>query len=209
MVQMFLWLAEEFIALKQQKEYKRLKDTGKEEDKAELKKAYREAEAVSRRLATGEQRDAGILAITGLIVGEYGDYQEEQRLYEQALELDRQYAEAYWYLGYSMSVELYEGLQDDDRSDVKYNDLKLEEKKRVTKICSNYVKAAELDPAQAWIEFDLACELIHWGIEREKSIRRLQHSAHLNPAVRFYIKRELYLQSVLNNPKVKRLLDEE
>lgn len=198
-----LWLAEEYIMLEVQRQYWRLDDEGKEGQENALREAYKDAEEVSRSIATGGQRDAGILTIRGFLLGECKNYGEEQRLYNEAIEFDRQYAEAYWYLAYSMSFELYEKLEDKGRPKVKFEDLK--EKGRVKEILANYEKAVELRPKQAWMRFDLACELCRWGREKN-AIEQLRHAVDLNPDVQHYIREEPYLKPILDNPGVKSLL---
>lgn len=65
-----LWLAEECIMMQMLKKYKELEDKDETEDKHKLKDAYKDAEALSKKLATGPLRDAGSVCLVGLIVGE-------------------------------------------------------------------------------------------------------------------------------------------
>ncbi len=201
-----LWLAEEYILLKLQAECQRLKEKGEEGNPAKVKEAYQDAESVASRLATGDQRDAGILTIRGLIVGEYENYDEEQRLYKEGLEIDRQYPEAHWYLAYSMSAQLYKDLDEQGPSGVEYDKLGAEEKTRVTTIMDSYKRAIDLNPRQAWVHFDLACELWRWQ-KRQEAVETLEHAGSLNPAVLEHIKGEPYLDGIEQLPRIKKLLE--
>jgi hypothetical protein len=64
-------------------------------NRADVQKAYGDILRVARRLATGEQRDAGLLTICGFIVGEYGAFEEEQDYYREALRLNPHHEEAH------------------------------------------------------------------------------------------------------------------
>ncbi len=196
-----LWLAEEYIYLTMRRE-------GDSPDQEDTSTAYQDALDVSSRLATGDQRDAGILTITGFVHGERGEYAEEQELYDEACNLEKHYAEAHWYKAYSMSVALDDQLQEQDRSGAKVLDLTKEEKKTVRQIKKSYKRAIILNPNQPWIRFDLACEHWRWG-EKDEAIEALSYAAQLNRTVLDYVKGEPYLKGI-DGPKgpsrIKRLL---
>lgn len=204
-----LWLAEEFIMLSLQREYKRLEAAGEEEDEEALKEAYAEAERVCRRLATGEHRDAGVLTIAGFIAGEHKDYATEQDLYGQALDLGPQYAEARWYFGYSLSRQLYERLRAEDKEAIEYEDLPEEDQAKVREITSYYRGAIELKPQQAWVRFDLAAELARWARDKKdklESVEQLALAVGLYSSTRHSIADEPYFESIRDDPKVRNLL---
>lgn len=201
-----LWLAEEYILLGLQFEYERLKTKGKESDIQALREAYQEAKLVAMRFATGDLRDAGILTVVGFIVGEYKDYNEEHRLYKEAIKVDEQCAEAHWYLGFSMSVEFSERLEAEDRPRATHSELEDVERQRVEQIVASYKRAIELNPRHSWVHFDLACELARWGSTKE-AIETLEHAVGLNPKIRQKIGEEEYLESIRAHQRIKRLLD--
>jgi class 3 adenylate cyclase len=201
-----LWLAEEYIMLLVQREYEKLVERGDEDDKDALKAAYKPAQQVCQRLATGDHRDAGVLTIAGFIEGEMKDYKGEQRRYREALDIDPQYAEANWYLAYSMSTELFEGFEGADESPDGFDDLSEQDQNTVVKILEHYERASDLKPQQAWIKFDLAAERARWNADKNLAVRELQLAVALNSTVGDKIKSEPYFEDLLEDPRVKKLL---
>jgi class 3 adenylate cyclase len=199
-----IWLAEEYILLSMQ--HHRSKLGAQYEDRTKVRQAYEDILHVARRLTSGEQRDAGLLTICGFIVGEFGEYAEEQKYYREALTLNPHYEEAYWYLGYSMSCDLNEKLIRDGRGQVPLEGLNAEEQKQVDEILSSYKRATELKPRQAWMHYDLACELARWEKVAE-AVKELELSSSLNGAVLYHASEEPYLQGIRNEPRVRRLLE--
>lgn len=203
-----LWLAEEYVMLKMQFGYEQLKKRGLENDVCALREAYQAAEQVCRRFATGDLRDAGILAIAGFIAGEYESYREEQKLYDEALDMDPQYAEAYWYRAFSKSAELAASLEKDGRPEAGVSDLTEDERGSVEEIMKAYGRAIELNPGQSWMHADLAWELGRWG-RIEEAAGKLVEAVRLNPKVRHWIEEAGFPKSVIGDERVRQIRGKE
>ena len=204
-----LWLAEEFVVMKMLYEYDRLESVNKLGDTVALRQAYEPAEHVLRRLTTSDHRDAVLLTMRGFVVGEYKDFVTEQRLYREALQLDEQYAEAHWYLGYSKSAQLHDELQQQGLEKTTYANLTDDQKERVRDIITDYGTAIELNPFQPWMRYDLACELARWAstkTEIKEATDALVNAVRLNPKIADSVGEEGYLDSIRDQPSVKALL---
>jgi len=204
-----LWLAEEFVVMKLLYEYHRLEKARKLNNTAAVKGAYEQAEQVLRRLAAGDHRDAALLAMRGFVVGEYKDYDGEQRLYKDALKLDDQYAEAHWYLGYSISRQLYDELKTQGRARAPFSELTADQQKRVHNSKTHYRNATELNPFQTWMRYDLGCELSRWGesaTELAEATEVVARAVQENPRIAPLVKTEEYLdpirEQLLNDPRL-------
>ncbi len=203
-----LWLAEEFIIQLMSYQYKELERKGHESNNKKIKTAFKEPLQIAQRMSTGDLRDAGILTICGLIVGEYGDFKDEQNFYRDAIKLNPINSDPHWYLGQSMSYQIFEELKITGGKETRYEELASDKKDQINEIFKLYEKAIELRPSSSWVHFDLACELIRWGKEK-KAIEKLEHAVSLNPNVHFYIEDEPYLQSIKNHERVKKLFKPE
>ncbi len=180
-----LWLAEEYIVLSMLYDYQQLVDQGKEDEAESLREAFSEAEEVGRRLSLSEQRDAGVLAVRGLIAGEQGDYALEQDLYDQALKEDSLYPEIYWYKASSMSAQVRDEL--DDPSPKSIEVLNDAQRATIAEVKSQLRKAIDLNRHHAWFRFDLACELGAFrssDADYEEGVDQLIRAIQLNSAVK-------------------------
>ena len=172
-----------------------------------MREAFAPALRVAERLATGDQRDAGILCICGLIHGESGDYSEEQAAYRSAISLDEQFGDAHQYLAYSISCQLRDRLEDEGRADVGYEDLKPDEQEMVGAVLQHCEQAKRLNQYQSWVYFDEASELSRWA-RLDEAVELLLRAVQMNPAVRHYIRTEPYFGPILDRPEVAKILGE-
>lgn len=200
-----LWLAQEYMMLDMQYERARLEKKKNEGDKPEARKVYARAAQVCRRFATGELRDAGILAIAGFIAGESNNFTEEQRFYREAMDIDRYHPELHWYMAYSMSAELCVALDGEGNGDCEYQDLEPEQRAGVDEIFKFFETAIELQPQHSWMQYDLACELSRWG-HVERAISKLRGAIGLNPSIRKVLMKEPYLARIRGDKRVKALM---
>lgn len=200
------WLAEEFIKLKLLREWRKLETEGVEEDSDRLKKAYDDAKQVCQRFISGGRGEAELLVIAGFIAGECMNYDEEQKLYREALEENPRYAEGHWYLGLSMSYQLAEKLNREKKSSLAYSDLEREEQRRVDEIQKSFRRAIELKPQQPWMHLDLAAEMSRFDADKAAAILQLKAAYDLNPIVGSAIRGEPYFQPIIDHPKVQILL---
>lgn len=214
---MNLWLAEEYILLWIMNAYKRLEAEGKTEDRNAIKKEYATALHVTRRIANSNLRDAGVLALLGFILGEQKDYEEEQQMYEEGIELDEQDGLLHWYLAYSISYELYgaqnelyniQALKKTEITDFYENK---KNKKKIERVLNEYKRALELMPANPWIIYDWACEESWWSQVdkkrfRKTAIEKFIQACILKPKIKINAKEEPYLGPIVDDPKVKRYL---
>ena len=200
-----LWLAEEYIMLKMAYEYERLQGAD-ESDPRKYADAYGPALEVARRFATGDQRDGGILSICGFILGESSQYGAEQQFYREAIAIDPHYAEAHWYLGYSLSSELNAQLEKEGRKPKDMSSLRGDKKRLASDAIASFKQAVYLNGTQPWMRFDLACELARWGYRRD-AVDELCTAALANEDVIDYIADEDYLDSIKAERQVKTLLE--
>jgi class 3 adenylate cyclase len=202
-----LWLAEECIMMQMIQKYRILKTKGMEENKKSLRNAYRNAEKLARKLSTGPMHDVVSICILGFVLGEYGNYKEEQRLYYEAIKQDPLYAEAFWYYAYSMSREIFEKCEKEGPSGRKITDIIDEEDRtKIKKIFYNYSKASELKPWQAWMKYDHACELWRWG-SRSEAVSMLERALRDNDRLCELISSEDYLNGIEEQPRIKKIID--
>lgn len=208
-----LWIAEEYIILKLICENKKLREKKLDENPDKLKSAYKDALDVSMRMSTGDQRDAVIVSITGLIEGEYKNYSAEQKLYNEAMDLDMQFMEAHWYLAYSRSMELYDMMQNKEKKlkeKVNYEEIFKDNKSIIDEILEEYKEAIHLNPKHSWARFDYAAELARWSIcnkeWRKMAVDELVHACELNNDISYFIKSEPYLEPILDDRQVDIIL---
>ena len=212
---MNLWLAEEYILLDVINSYKILHDEGKEDDLDALKTMYAPALRTARDIANSVLRDAGVLALLGFVLGEQRNYQEEQKRYEEALKLDEQDGDIHWYLGYSISCELEAIQNSPEEEGIEINDFYSGFKEKIDKTLKEFDRALELRPMNAWIIYDYACELSWWSQAkhdkrkdfRKKAIDLLIRAFGLNLDTKKQAEGEDYLKPIIDDPKVKKHLD--
>jgi len=65
-----------------------------------------------------------------------------------------------------------------------------------------------LKPRQAWMHYDLACELARWKTAHE-AVSELELSLSLNRAVRYDALDEPYLEAIREDSRVRKLLQSE
>lgn len=185
-----LWLAEENIIMQML--------TGEFKDAADL----------SRKLDSGPLHDAVSVCLLGFILGEEERYKEEQELYKQAIDEDKYYAEAYWYLAYSISREIYDKYGAIKSLSKKIVDISEEDRKRIeSEVYDYYKKAIELKPRQVWMKYDYACELWRWGKEPE-AVQWLVESLRDELSIREMISDEPYLRGIEKNPTIKQIMND-
>ncbi len=202
-----LWLAEEFIRSSMLYRYSGLSESDRGDD-AKLAEAFAPAKAQAELLAQGEQRDAGVLFIIGLIEGESADYNEERSRYSDAIQFSDQLAQAYWYRGQSFSYEVWDTLDKD--VEVPYDDLPDENQKLVAEAIHDLGEARRRRPQCAWILCDYGCELVRWcrnKDERRAGIDNLVLAVDQLDGIREHLREEPYMSKVKNDPRIAKLLD--
>lgn len=194
---MNLWLAEEYIQLSMMNDYK-----GKDSNK------YQEALTVARDLAKGVLRDAGLLALLGFILGERGYYQEEQKLYKEAGDIDEQDGLIHWYYGLSLSYELDDSRKKSKEIVKSFYKTHIDD---IEVIFKKYKRAIELLPVNVWIIYDYAGELAWWSKAepkfRKKAIEMLIRAFSLNADTKKQAKGEPYLTPIIDDSEIKKFLD--
>jgi len=204
-----LWLAEEYVLLSLMNEYQKLSERGQEDDLNARKNAYKQAYEVARHIAGTDLRDAGILGIWGFVCGEQGNYKEEQRLYEDAILIDKQDGDIHWWLAYSWSRQLYED-EIEDKKEISVDKIYRDHKEGIGKILKGYEKALELTPMNAWIIYDYACELSWWSqVEKDfkkDAIEKLIKAFNYNANTKERAKDEPYLGPLIEDSKIKKVL---
>lgn len=192
-----LWLAEEYILFS-------IIQAFKEDDS----KYLHEALEVSRRIANGDLRDAGTLAIWGSIEGDLGEYKNELDRYDEASKLNPQDGTIHWYKALAISYQMLEESEGKDLTTFYEKN-----KEKIGKILDELQKAHELRPFNPWIVFDCACELSQWSQVapnfRKAAIDNLIRSFGLNPDTKDRAKLEDYLKPIIDDSKIKRFLSDE
>lgn len=196
-----LWLAEEYIRSSMLFKFYELPEVDRD-DKGKLRDAFVEAKEKARLLGQGDQRDAGVLFIQGLIEGEYGNYDEERRLYEEAIGYREQLAEAFWYKGQSYSMQVYEEGAD-------LSPEKIQEYKEGAICC--FRQAKTMRSQAAWMLYDYGCELIQWAPDDQapevnEGVNEIVAACHALEDVKSKIKKEPYLKKVRTHPTILKLL---
>lgn len=194
-----LWLAEEYIMAQMWK-------ISKDESTLSLEIQYEKLEAMARKLASGPLYDAGCLCLLGFILGETKKYKEEQQLYKEAFKEEKLYAEAYWYVAYSMSCEIFEKYGNKGPSGKKFEELSEGDRKRIADVYRYYNKAHELKPWHLWIRYDYACERWRWG-EKEKAVSMLESVLDNDPSFIPDLSEEPYLEGIKEEPRIKKFID--
>lgn len=222
---MNLWLAEEYILLNIMRISNKA-DAG--ETYANLEKLYSEVIKVTQQVAYSDLRDAGILALMGFVYGEKGNYNEEQRMYIEGIELDKLDGYLHWYLALSYSYDLLDNMENDgidisvklEDLDKKKIEIFYEENKDIIeeKIFKSFERAIELEPMNPWIIYDFACEKSWWslGMKTKKSekeykdfaIQYLINAYGFNESVKERAIIENYLSPIKDFNKVKNILGE-
>jgi hypothetical protein len=208
-------MAEEFIRSSMLQGYYNLYNKLKPGDRVDtdfLRKAFKEAQNRAALLAQGDQRDAGVLFIQGLIEGECDNPTGERKLYDDAIYLREQLAEAFWYKGLSFSMEVYDRLGEDSNKPLSEIPKDLQE--LVPEAISCLKQAKTMRSQAAWMLYDYACEIIRWS-ENEtdpriaEGISDIVAACHALPEVKGRIDSEPYLEKVRSHPAIKKLLAEE
>ncbi len=140
-----------------------------------------------------------------MIQGERLKYEKEKEYYDEAIKLDPQYAEAYWYRGLALSYEINKIEEKASKKKVVVPKDKTSGMRK--RIFADWDTAIELNQFQPWVYFDYACELIHSG-NHDRGISMLEKAVSLNSLVRERIKSEEYLHPALDDPRVKKLIGE-
>lgn len=213
-----LWLAEEYLALTLMYRYKKLPQEDREDVKA-LERAYKDVFEEAQNITNVHGRDPGMLAICAFIAGEMGWYQQEQKMYRDALEADKKNGELWWYLGYSMSYEFF--VQHGKDLDTNYDDLDEQNRKRVESILCTYGKAIEYSPSNAWILEDYGAELARWAHSKEADSPSKEEKEHRKQSVEvltkaFYMnsdtieeaRDDVYIDRVRDDKKIQNFLEE-
>lgn len=204
-----IWLAEEYILLILMNGYHKLSEKGKADDVAALSAEYAPAIEVVTQIANSELRDSGLLSIWGFIVGELKKYEEEQKRYNEAIEIDEQNGDIFWYLAYSMSAQLNDDY-DEKKDTIQLKQFYENNRENIENIIKKYERAQELRPMNPWIVYDLACELSWWSqVEsswRRKSIAFLNMAIGLNSKIKERAEEEPYLKPIITDPDVKKYL---
>jgi tetratricopeptide (TPR) repeat protein len=191
-----LWLAEEYILAQ-------MWIISQDNNKLSMDNPYEEPEKLARKLASGPLYDAGCLCILGLILGEKGKYKEEQQVYEEAISQDKLYAEAYWYVAYSISSEICEKSGNEGK---KLEELSEDDQKRIDKVYQYYSKAHELKPWHLWIRYDYACELWRWG-KKVEAVSMLESVLSIDFRFLSYLEGETYLEGIEKEQRIKKIID--
>lgn len=176
-----IWLAEEYIRGIMLKKFNDLPKADREK-RASRKRVFEKAREVVDYLASGDQKDVGLLLLQGFIEGECLEFDDEREKYTQAIKDSPRYAEAYWYRALSYSYEVAYGLQFDVRKGLK--DINEKQKNLVKKALEDFEKAKYLSFNSAWIPFDYGCEICRWAetpAEKDKAIREISLAARLLP----------------------------
>jgi class 3 adenylate cyclase len=206
-----LWMAEEFIRSSVLQNYYGLKPD-KREDTDSRREAFKEAQARAGLLAQGDQRDAGVLFIQGLVEGECDNGEIERKLYEEAIKFREQLAEAFWYKGLSFSMEVYDRLKGDSSKPLSQIPKELQE---LVPQAVSYLKQAKTMRSQAaWMLYDYASEIIRWSEDDSdpriaEGISDIVAACHALPEIRDKIESESYLDKVRSHPAIKKLLADE
>ncbi len=200
-----VWLLEECIRSSLLRSYSALSDNDRE-SAAALRTAFEPARELALRLGQSERRDAGSLFIQGLVEGECSDYVAEREKYKAAIHDTDQLGEAYWYLGLSYSYELY-----DETGDVNISREKLPERLRdfPAKAIDCFSKAKTRRPQCAWMFYDYGCEVVRWAASSEQKshgLDQIELAVGRLPDIVSRIPEEPYLEQVLDNPVIERLL---
>lgn len=206
-----LWMAEEFIRSNILHGYYNLK-TQEREDAACLRAAFKDAQARAALLAQGDQRDAGVLFIQGLVEGECDNGVSERKLYDEAIAFRVQLAEAFWYKGQSLSMEVYDRLDKDSNKPL--NEISKDLQKLVSEAVTCLKQAKTMRSQSAWMLYDYACEIIRWSEDdadprRAEGISDIVAACHALPEIRDKIESEPYLDKVRSHPAIKKLLADE
>lgn len=203
-----LWLAEDLIKCNMLVNFLQLHETLRSEI-AELERVFRESREIADNLAQGDQRDAGILLIQGLIEGECSKYNRERELYDEAIRYQPNLSEAYWYKAQSLSYEVWEEIDEEAGLEVSKADLPNDLKTKIDDALSNLKKATRMRSQAAWFFFDYGCELIRWAEnddQIEQGIEQIELAAQRYLGVIDKISAEPYLKKVLENERIRILL---
>ncbi len=207
-----LWLAEEFVY------FCLINGNKKSNSEIEIKeiKDYDLALEVARRIANSELRDAGTLAIWGMIEGEKEEYEQECKRYDEASRLDPQNGNILWYLALSLSYSLNRQLlpeEEEPKDKKEIEDFYEVNAKLIGKVLATFEEASGLTPYNPWIVYDYACELSWWSQAeeslRKKAIEMLILAFQLNLDIKESAQREDYLKPIIDDPKIKKHLEGE
>jgi len=203
-----LWMAEEFIRSSMLQNYNNLKSNERDDQNA-VRSAFREARNKATLLAQGDQRDAGVLFIQGLIEGECGNYDLERTLYDDAIYFREQLAEAFWYKGLSFSLQIWDTIGEDSKKPL--NQLPPELQKLVPEAIDCLRQAKTMRSQAAWMRYDYGCEIIRWAEnatapEIAEGISDVVAACHALPEIKGKISKEPYLEKVLSHTAIKKLL---
>jgi len=206
-----LWLSEEFIRSSMLQNYNNLLDEERD-DPVKRSIAFKEARDKATFLSQGDQRDAGVLFIQGLVEGECSNYEGERRLYDDAIYYREQLAEAYWYKGQSFSMQIYDELEGDSKKPLSKLPAKLQA--LVPQAISNLRQAKSMRSQAAWMLFDYACEVIRWAEDDQapeipEAINDIVAACHALDEVKEKLNKEPYLERVHSHPTIKKLLADE
>ncbi len=195
-----LWLAEEYIIAQMLK-------ISNDNNELSLENPYKEPEKLARKLASGPLYDAGCLCNLGLILGEQGNYKDEQQVYEEAISENKLYAEAFWYAAYSISSEIFDKYGNEGPTKgKKLKELSKDDQKKIAKVYQCYSKAHELKPWHLWIRYDYACELWRWG-KKGKAVSMLESVLAIDVRFCSKIRGEPYLEGIEKEPRIKKFID--
>jgi tetratricopeptide (TPR) repeat protein len=203
-----VWLAEESIRAIMLKNFNDLKES-KKQDESALMEAFQEARDIAGYLANSDQQDAGILFIQGLIEGECAQSENERNMYKRAIDLSPILPEPYWYTALSYSYEIGEKINFDTK--IKKEDLDETYNSMVDEALKNYEEANARSFMSAWIPYDYGCELIRWSdddtMQKNKGVQMIELASMRFPEeISEAIKTELYLNEILDDPRIQSLL---
>lgn len=206
-----LWMAEEFIRSSILINYNDLKVSERNDTKS-LRRAFKDAQNRAALIAQGDQRDAGVLFIQGLVEGECDNGEAERKLYDEAINFREQLAEAFWYKGQSFSLEVYDRLDEDSKKPL--SQIPKDLQKLVTEAIASLKMAKTMRSQAAWMLYDYACEIIRWAEndtdpEIEEGITDIVAACHALPEIKDKIALEPYLEKVRSHPKIRKLLVDE
>ena len=199
-----LWLAEELIRAAMLVGISKLSDSKRDSHPAR-KRAFRVAFEQIRSMVQSELRDAGILFILGLLEGEVGEFEAERSRYSEAIKQQPQMGEPHWYWAQSLSFQVSDSVDEG----VTWDELGDDDKGRIKEALLHYSAAIERRPNCAWFRYDRGCERARWErsrAERLDGLRDIRNAVDLLPETRKSIENEPYLQHVLEEDIIKKIL---
>ena len=204
------WLIEEFIRSQMLYAYRKLARAHRSNEDR-LKRAFVPSMDAISLLSQTELRDPGVLLISGFLDGEVGDYDEEQKKYQTAIDI-AELPEAFWYKAVSLSYEVFDSGGSRRRA---YDKLPDQLREKVEESITCYKEAKIRRPGSAWIPFDYGCELLKWqrnedeigeGITNLASAFSKLDQIGSGELIRDAIRKEPYLRRWRNHPRVSAIL---